>query len=103
MDFGDEVLKFLKIRTSIDLRVETIGYRKLNLRKKWDIVRRVYYKSAKIPEFFQFLGTFPILDPFLKCPSIRNTKGSGSKLVATGSVSKRYQTILVAQLFKNGS
>ena len=41
-----------------------------------------------------------ILDTFRKFTSIRNTIGSGLKGVATGSVSKKYETNLFAQFSK---
>ena len=53
---------------------------------------------------FQFSSIFdnivPILDPFRNPTSIRKLMGSGLKRLATGSVSKRYQTSLFAQLSK---
>ena len=47
--------------------------------------------------FVIFDNIVPIFDPFRKHTSIKKTIGSGLKCVATGSVSKRYQTNLFAQ------
>ena len=41
------------------------------------------------------------MKPFRKFTSIRNTIGSGLKRVATGSVSKRYQTLHKNTIFEN--
>ena len=74
----------------------------MQLRRKWDEVHRVYNKYVKVSErFFIFDNIVPILYPFRKFTSIRNTIGSGLKLVATGSVSKRYQITPFAQRSEN--
>ena len=50
---------------------------------------------------FIFDNIVPILDPFRNFTSMRITIGSLLKRVATGSVSKRYQITLFAQLLEN--
>ena len=57
---------------------------------------------TKVSEFpnFIFDNIILILHLLRKSTSIRNTIGSGWKRVATGSVSKIYQTSLFAQLLK---
>ena len=67
-------------------------------------------KVSKFPNFHfrrhfgrrTFTTTFDvqILDPLRKFTSIRNTIGSGLTRVATGNVSKIYQTNLFAQLIE---
>ena len=71
------------------------------LGKKSDEVHRIYKKAVKVTElFFDNIVTF--LDPFRNFTSIRNTIGSELKRVATGgSVAKRYQPSLFAQLSKS--
>ena len=54
----------------------------------------------KLVEFTTKLSKVPILDPFRNLTSIRKLMGSGLKRLATGSVSKRYQTSSFAQLSK---
>ena len=56
--------------------------------------------SQSFRTFFIFDNIVPTFDPFRKFTSIRNTISSGLKRVATGSVSKRYQANLFAQLSK---
>ena len=50
---------------------------------------------------FVFDNIVPILDPFRKFTSIRNAIRSEWTRVATGSVSRRHQTSLFAQLSKS--
>ena len=55
-------------------------------------------KVSNLRTFRIFENIVPNLYPLRKYTSKRNTIGSGLKRVATGSVSKRYQTSLFAQL-----
>ena len=55
---------------------------------------------SEFPNFFEFDNQVTNLEPFRKYTSIRKPIGSGLKRVATGSVTKRYQTSLFAQLSK---
>ena len=69
--------------------------------KKRDEVHRVYNKGVKVSELSLLSTTYSQFSTlFKKYTSIRNTIGSGLKCVATGSVSKIYQTSLFAQLSK---
>ena len=68
--------------------------------KKKDEIIEFTRKVSKFPNFFVFDNIVPTLDPFRKFTSIRNIIGSRLKRVATGSVSKRYQTGLFTQLSK---
>ena len=47
---------------------------------------------------FSIFATFPILDTFLNFTSIKNIIGSGLDRLATGTVPKKWQTSLFAQL-----
>ena len=76
---------------------------KMQLEKKWDKVHQVYNKGVKVSKFpnvLYFRKHSPNFGPFAKFTSIRKTISSGLKRVATGSVSKRYQTSVFAQLSK---
>ena len=57
-------------------------------------------KRQSFRTFVVFDNIVQILDRFRKFIRIRSTIGSGLKQVATGSVPKRYQTRLLAQLSK---
>ena len=62
-------------------------------------------KVSKVPIFLKFRQHSPNFRPFPKSYlqsdlTIRKLMGSGLKRLATGSVSKRYQTGLFAQLSK---
>ena len=57
-------------------------------------------KVSKVQFSSLFDNIVPILDPFRNLTSIGKIMGSGLKGLATGSVSKRYQTSLFAQLSK---
>ena len=61
-------------------------------------------KVSKVPIFLNFRQHSPNFRPFpksyLQSETIRKLMGSGLKRLATGSVSKRYQTSLFAQLSK---
>ena len=62
-------------------------------------------KVSKVPIFLNFRQHSPNFRPFPKSYlqsdlTIRKLMGSGLKRLATGSVSKRYQTSLFAQLSK---
>ena len=82
-----------------------INNKRLNKSKrKWgkrDEVHRVNNKRCQsFRPFNVFDNIVQILDPFGNFTSIRNTIGSVLKRVATGSVSKRNQSSLFAQLSK---
>ena len=57
-------------------------------------------KVSKFLNFFIFDNIVPIFGHFREFTSIRNIISSGLKRVATGSVTKRYQTDLFAQRSK---
>ena len=92
---------FLNNRTSNDLSVEAIRYLKCNWEKSGVKFIEFTTRCQSFRTFFTFDKMVPVLDTFRKLTSIRNTKGSGLKRVGTGSVSKRYQITLFAQLSEN--
>ena len=63
-------------------------------------MKLIEFTTKCFQNFFIFDNIVPILDPFRKFTSIRSIIGSGLKRVITGSVSKRFQTSLFAQLSK---
>ena len=48
---------FLDIRTSNDLRVQTINIFRTQLGKNWDEVHQVYNRGVKVSELFLFSAT----------------------------------------------
>ena len=85
-------------RISKDLSVETIRFWKFNWGKNGQSSSSLQQRCQSFQTCFIFDNIVPILDPFRKYTSIRNTIGSGLKHVATGSVWKSYQVTLFAQL-----
>ena len=67
----------------------------------WEKVGRSSSSLQQMCQMFRFSSfsdnVVPILDLFQKFTSIRKPIGAGLKRVATGSVSKGYQTRLLAQ------
>ena len=87
-------------RTSIDPSVETKGIHNAIWGKRRMKLVEFTTKVSKFPFSSIFDNIVPILHPFRNFTSIRKLMGSRLKRLATGSVSKRYQTSLSAQLSK---